>query len=116
MQRLKGKTAMVVGAGSIGPGWGNGKATAVTFAREGAQVFCVDRNASAAKETVDIIAGEGGKATAFTADVSRAAEVEAMVAACLKSFGRIDVLDNNVGIAEMGGVVEVAEAEWDRVF
>src|SRR6202795_2447747 len=116
MERLKGKTAMVVGAGSIGPGWGNGKATAVTFAREGAQVFCVDRNSAAAQETVDIIAAEGGKATAFTADVSRAAEVEAMVAACLKTSGRIDVLDNNVGIAEMGSVVEVTEAEWDRVF
>ena len=116
MERLKGKTAMVVGAGSIGPGWGNGKATAVTFAREGAQVFCVDRNAAAAKETVEIITGEGGKATAFTADVSREAEVEAMVAACLKAYGRIDVLDNNVGIAEMGSVVEVNEASWDHVF
>ena len=116
MERLKGKVAMVVGAGSIGPGWGNGKATAVTFAREGAQVFCVDRNAAAAEETVKIIAGEGGKATAFTADVSRAAEVEAMVAACLKTYGRIDVLDNNVGIAEMGSVVEVTEASWDHVF
>src|SRR3954452_15444985 len=114
MERLKGKTAMVVGAGSIGPGWGNGKATAVTFAREGAQVFCVDRNAAAAKETVDIITGEGGKATAFTADVSREAEVEAMVAACLKAYGHIDVLDNNVGIAEVGSVVEVSEASWDR--
>src|SRR6266487_3493376 len=60
MARLKGKTAIVVGAGSIGPGWGNGKATAVIFAREGAQVFCVDRNAAAAKETVEIITGEGG--------------------------------------------------------
>src|SRR5215471_2502242 len=89
MDRLKGKVAMVVGAGSIGPGWGNGKATAVTFAREGAQVFCVDRNPAAAEE---------------------------MVAACMKAFGRIDVLDNNVGIAEMGSVVEVAESEWDRVF
>ena len=116
MGRLKGKTAMVVGAGSVGPGWGNGKATAVTFAREGAQVFCVDRNAAAAKETVDIITGEGGKATAFTADVSREAEVEAMVAACLKACGRIDVLDNNVGIAEVGSVVEVDEASWDHVF
>ena len=53
MDRLKGKVAMVVGAGSIGPGWGNGKATAVTFAREGAQVFCVDRNGAAAEETVE---------------------------------------------------------------
>jgi NAD(P)-dependent dehydrogenase (short-subunit alcohol dehydrogenase family) len=116
MDRLKGKVAMVVGAGSIGPGWGNGKATAVTFAREGAQVFCVDRNAAAAEETVKIIAGEGGKAMAFTADVSRAAEVEAMVAACIKAYGRIDVLDNNVGIVEVGSVVDLPETEWDRVF
>ncbi|WP_407178244.1 SDR family NAD(P)-dependent oxidoreductase [Bradyrhizobium sp. STM 3562] len=116
MDRLKGKVALVVGAGSIGPGWGNGKATAVTFAREGALVLCVDRNAAAAEETAKIIAGEGGRASAFTADVSRASEVEAMVAACLKAYGRIDVLHNNVGIAEMGSVVDVTEAEWDRVF
>jgi NAD(P)-dependent dehydrogenase (short-subunit alcohol dehydrogenase family) len=116
MDRLKHKVAIVVGAGSIGPGWGNGKATAVTFAREGAQVCCVDRNADAAAETVKIITGEGGKATAFTADASRAGDIEAMVAACLEAYGRIDVLDNNVGIAEMGSVVEVAEADWDRVF
>src|SRR3954453_807230 len=116
MPRLQGKTAMVVGAGSIGPGWGNGKATAVTFAREGGEVFCVDRNGKAAQETVDIITGEGGKAAAFTADVARAADVEAMVAACLKTFGCIDVLDNNVGIAEMGNVVNVSEESWDHVF
>src|SRR5260221_1328490 len=116
MDRLKGKTAIVVGAGSIGPGWAHGKAAAVPFAREGAKVFCVDRNAAAAEQTVKIITSEGGKALAFTADVSRSADVEAMVAACLKAYGRIDVLDNNVGIAEMGSVVEVTEAEWDRVF
>jgi len=114
--RLEGKTAIVVGAGSIGPGWGNGKATAVTFAREGAQVFCVDRNADAATETVEIITGEGGKALAFAADASRADDITAMVQACLKAYGRIDVLDNNVGIAETGSVVDVAEADWDRVF
>jgi NAD(P)-dependent dehydrogenase (short-subunit alcohol dehydrogenase family) len=116
MQRLKDRTAMVVGAGSIGPGWGNGKATAVTFAREGARVFCVDRNGKAAQETVELIASEGGHATAFTADAARAADVEAMVATCLRTYGRIDVLDNNVGIAEMGSVVEVTEASWDHVF
>ena len=116
MERLKGKTAIVVGAGSIGPGWGNGKATAVTFAREGAQVFCVDRNQAAAQQTVDIITSERGAATAFTADAASASDVEAMVAACLKAYGRIDVLDNNVGIASMGSVVTVAEDEWDRVF
>ncbi|NVN87282.1 MAG: SDR family oxidoreductase [Rhodopseudomonas sp.] len=116
MHRLKGKVALVLGAGSIGPGWGNGKATAVTFAREGAHVFCVDRNGTAAQETVDIIISEGGIASAFTADVSRGDEVDAVVATCLRSYGRIDVLDNNVGIAETGSVVEVSEADWDRVF
>ena len=116
MGRLEGKTAIVVGAGSIGPGWGNGKATAVTFAREGAQVLCVDRNAAAAAETVEIIAGEGGRATSFAADASRADDIVAMVAFCQNSYGRIDVLDNNVGIAETGSVVDVAEADWDRVF
>lgn len=116
MPRLEGKTALVVGAGSIGPGWGNGKATAVTFAREGAQVFCVDRNIEAAEETVDIIKAEGGRGIAFAADVSRAEDVEAMIAACVKAWDGIDVLDNNVGIAETGSVVDVAEADWDRVF
>ncbi|MBN8978738.1 MAG: glucose 1-dehydrogenase [Xanthobacteraceae bacterium] len=116
MSRLQGKTAIVVGAGSIGPGWGNGKATAVTFAREGAQVFCVDRNGKAAEETASIIAKEGGKAEAFAADAAREDDIKAMVAACLKAYGRIDVLDNNVGIAEVGSVVEVEEKDWDRVF
>jgi len=116
MDRLKGKVAMVVGAGSIGPGWGNGKATAVACAREGAKVFCVDINLSAAEETANIITNEGGLALPFRADVSKNADVEAMVKACIADFGRIDVLDNNVGIAEMGSVVEVSEAEWDRVF
>ena len=116
MKRLQGKTALIVGAGSIGPGWGNGKATAALFAREGANVFCVDRNADAAAETARIINDEGGVATAFTADVARAADIEAMVAKCIDTYGRIDVLDNNVGIAEVGSVVDVAEADWDRVF
>src|SRR3974390_1999503 len=116
VERLKGKIALVVGAGSIGPGWGNGKATAVAFAREGARVFCADIDASAAAETAGIITGEGGAARAHRADVSKAADVATMVAACIEAYGRIDVLDNNVGIAEVGGVVEVTEADWDRVF
>ena len=114
--RLKGKVALVVGAGSVGPGWGNGKATAVAFAREGARVFCTDINPDAAEETARIIGSEGGEAVAYRADVSKAADVIAMVEACTAAYGRIDVLDNNVGIAEIGGVVEVSEAEWDRVF
>jgi NAD(P)-dependent dehydrogenase (short-subunit alcohol dehydrogenase family) len=114
--RLAGKVALVVGAGSVGPGWGNGKATAVVFAREGARVLCVDLNEAAARETADIIRGEGGEAQDFQADASKADHVAGMVAACLDRFGRIDVLDNNVGIAEVGGVVELSEEAWDRVF
>ncbi len=113
--RLAGKVAMVVGAGSSGHGWGNGKATAVLFAREGAQLFCVDINLAAAEETAGIIRGEGGTAEAFRADVARAGDVEAMVARCLEVFGRVDVLDNNVGIVEVGGPVETSEEGWDRV-
>ncbi|MEQ8326942.1 MAG: SDR family oxidoreductase [Parvibaculum sp.] len=113
--RLDGKVAMVVGAGSSGPGWGNGKATAVLFAREGAKLFCVDINLAAAEETVAIIRGEGGAAAACRADAAKAAEVEAMVARCLEVYGRIDVLDNNVGIVELGGPVELSEDGWDRV-
>ena len=116
VERLKEKIALVVGAGSSGPGWGNGKATAVAFAREGAKVFCADINLAAAEETAGIIRSEGGKALAHRADVSDAADVKAMVEACASAYGRIDVLDNNVGIAELGGVVEVSEADWDRVF
>lgn len=114
--RLAGKTAMVIGAGAIGPGWGNGKASAVLFAREGAKVICVDRNGAAAQETVDIIRAEGGDAQAVIADATSSAQVKAAVDASLDYYGRIDVLQNTVGVTEIGGVVELAEETWDRVF
>lgn len=114
--RLKDKVAIVVGAGSIGPGWGNGKATAVLFAREGAKVMCADIRREAAEETVGLIRAEGGEAEAFALDASKGSQVEALVSATRARFGRIDVLDNNVGIAEVGGVVDLEEAKWDRVF
>jgi NAD(P)-dependent dehydrogenase (short-subunit alcohol dehydrogenase family) len=113
--RLKGKVALVVGAGSSGPGFGNGKASAVLFAREGAQVFCADVNLSAAEETAGIIEGEGGAASAFQVDATKSAQVAAMAEACRKDYGRIDILDNVVGLAEVGGVVETSEETWDRV-
>src|SRR5437899_10929197 len=82
--RLKDKGAIVVGAGSSGPGWGNGKCTAITFAREGARVMCVDRKRGAAEETAGLIAKEsGGEAMVFEADSSKNADVKAMVDACL---------------------------------
>lgn len=114
--RLKDKVALIVGAGSSGPGWGNGKATAVLFARQGAKVMCADVNFAAAEETAQIIRDEGGEADAVAADVAVHGDIREMVDACLVKFGRIDILDYNVGIAQMGGVVELPEEDWDRVF
>jgi NAD(P)-dependent dehydrogenase (short-subunit alcohol dehydrogenase family) len=113
--RLKDKVAIVTGAGSIGPGWGNGKATSVLFAREGARVVCVDLNQDAAEETAGIVAAEGGEAIAVKADVSSAADVDRAVKAGLDRWGRVDVLHNNVGIARLSPIEEISEEEWDRV-
>jgi NAD(P)-dependent dehydrogenase (short-subunit alcohol dehydrogenase family) len=115
-RRLENKTAIVLGAGSSGPGWGNGKATAVAFAREGARVVCVDLNMEAAQETARLIADEDGAALALRADVTKAEDLARVVDTTLAAFGRVDILDNNVGIAVTGGVVDLAEEEWDRVF
>ena len=112
--KLQDRVVIVVGAGSVGPGWGNGKAAAVLYAREGAKVLAVDIDPEAAAETADIIAGEGGAAETFTADVSRTERVHAMVEACLDRFGRIDVLHNNVGFVAPSPTVELSDAEWDR--
>ena len=114
--RLHDKVALLVGAGSVGPGWGNGKATAVMFAREGAKVVCADVNEGAASETVRIIAAEGGDARAVRADVTSHDDIRRMVQAGTNAYGRIDVLDYNVGLAHVGGVVELPEEEWDRLF
>lgn len=114
--RLAGKVAIVVGAGSAGPGWGNGKATAVLFAREGAKVLCADINEDAARQTVSVIEAEGGTADVMRTDVTRETDIVALKDRCLALWGRIDVLDNNVGIAEALDITELEEAEWDRVF
>lgn len=114
-ERLKDKVAIVTGAGSIGPGWGNGKATAVLFAREGAKVFAVDINQAAVEETKTIIDAEGGRCAIRAADVSKASDVKAMVDSCFETYGRIDILHNNVGIVEVGGCVEASEESWNRV-
>ena len=112
--RLRDKVAIVFGAGSIADGIGNGKATAIAFAREGARVFAVDLNGQAARDTAAAIAREGGICEVGIADVTKDAEVKAAVDACVARFGRIDILHNNVGMAYLGGPVEMSEADWDR--
>jgi NAD(P)-dependent dehydrogenase (short-subunit alcohol dehydrogenase family) len=113
--RLQDRVAIVVGAGSIGPGLGNGKAAAILYAREGAKVFAVDINADAAEETRQLIADEGNTCLGYTADGANADAVRAMVDACMAAFGRIDILHNNLGTTEIGGPVDLPEDRWDRL-
>ena len=110
--RLKDRVALMIGAGASGPGWGNGKATAVLFAREGATVVAVDINDSVARDTVAVIRREGGNAHACIADATRSEEVSALVEDSRRHFGRIDILHHNVGIVRVGGPVELSEADW----
>lgn len=114
-RRLEGRVAMVFGAGSIGDGWGNGKAAAVAYARHGARVVAVDLEPEAAAVTRDLIRAEGRDAISVAADVTRLAEVQNAVDRAIAHYGRIDVLHNNVGITSQGGPVETSEDTWDRV-
>lgn len=111
-ERLKGRTAIVFGAGSSGPGWGNGKAAAVAYAREGARVACIDLAQAAADETADIITRESGIALALSADVTDAGSIQTAVAETIDAFGAIDILHNNVGVTHMGGPVELSEEQF----
>jgi len=113
--RLEGKVAIVTGAGSSGPGVGNGKATAVLFAREGAKVLLVDSVEERAAETLAMIREEGGEASVFAANVIKADDCRRMVETAVERYGRLDILDNNVGISRRGTVVEVKEEDWDHV-
>jgi NAD(P)-dependent dehydrogenase (short-subunit alcohol dehydrogenase family) len=113
--RLRGKVAIVTGAGSRGPGLGNGKAAAILFAREGARVLCVDQAVARAEETVALIRAEGGEAAACAADVTRADDCHAMVEAAVARWGGLDVLHNNVGMESRKDLLETTEEEWDRV-
>ncbi|GGF57133.1 dehydrogenase [Azorhizobium oxalatiphilum] len=112
--RLDNKVAIITGAGCVGPGWGNGRAAAVMFAREGAKVFAVDKNRDSMDETLDRVRAEGGTVEPFSCDVTDSAAVADMVAACVSTFGRADILINNVGGSAAGGPVELAEDQWDR--
>lgn len=115
MDRMKNKVVLVFGAGSVGPGFGNGKAAAVAYAREGGSVICVDVNLDAAKNTLDVIEAEGGTGLALAADVTRSTDIAAVVEKTMERFGRIDVLHNNVGINLPGGAAEATEESWRKV-
>src|SRR3712207_3045240 len=114
MLSLAGKVAVVTGAGSVGPGWGNGKATAVLLARQGAAVFAIDLQPEAVAETQGIIEGEGGTCVPHRCDMLDSEQVAAAMAACRDRFGRLDLLVNNVGGSHPGGPVDMPEEVWDR--
>ena len=113
--RVAGRVALVFGAGSAGPGWGNGKAAAMVYGREGARVAAVDIRADAAEETRDLLRAEGIDCEAYTADVTDGAAVAEVVRQVHARFGAIDILHNNVGITRMGRVEDMDEATWKQV-
>jgi len=119
MMRLAGKVAVVVGAGqSPGEGIGNGRATVLRFAQEGAKILAVDRDLVSAEETAALAAKSGRECVAFQADVTREATLAAAMAAAVERWGRIDILHNNVGVSIAGGdksLDELTESAFDRV-
>jgi NAD(P)-dependent dehydrogenase (short-subunit alcohol dehydrogenase family) len=112
---LDGKVAVVTGGGAAGEGIGNGRAAAILFARAGARVLVVDRDEALARRTAEMAVEQGGEASAFTADVTKEDDCAAMVATALERYGRLDVLDNNVGIGSRGSVVDETAARWELV-
>lgn len=111
--RLAGKVALITGAGSVGPGWGNGRAIAVRFAQEGAWVYGFDKDPERLTETARYISDAGGTFIGGTCDVTHSQSIQAMVASCIAKWGRIDVLVNNVGGSAKGGPVEMSEEVFD---
>lgn len=117
--RLEGKTAIIIGAGqSPGEGMGNGRATVLRFAQEGAKVMAVDRDLGSAEETVSIVKQGGGECVAFEADVTKEATLAAAIAAAQKRWGRIDILHYNVGVSIAAGdapLLDFTEEAFDRI-
>lgn len=113
MQRFEGKVAIVTGAGCVGPGWGNGRATAVRLVEEGARVLVVDRDLKRVAETIERAGPLASAMRTACCDVTRSESVAAMVAEAMAAFGRIDVLVNNVGGSAPGGPVEMSEEVFD---
>jgi NAD(P)-dependent dehydrogenase (short-subunit alcohol dehydrogenase family) len=114
--RVEGKVAIVTGAGSTpGPGMATGRASAIVLAREGARVVVADISRTQAEETQALIESDGGTATVFVGDMTKAADCDAMVATAVDAFGTLDILVNNIGVSIAGNVVDTSEADWDKV-
>ncbi len=115
--RLPGKVAIVAGAGSVGTGWGNGKAAAFVYGKEGAKVLCVDMSLDAAAETVELIKAAGGEASAYAGDMRDEAVVQSMVDTCVERYGRLDILHNNIGLQGTGRSLDsITVDDWNFVF
>jgi len=112
-RRLEGKVTLIMGAGSVGPGWGNGRAIAVRFAEEGAKIFGVDRDLARMEETIERVRATGVEIETAFCDVTQSQSIADVVKACVERFGRIDVLVNNVGGSAAGGPVEMSEEVFD---
>ncbi len=112
---LEGKAAIVTGGGAAADGIGNGRAAAILLAKAGAKVVVADRDLKLAQRTVEMIESAGGQGTALEVDVTRASDCAALVKTAVERYGRLDLLDNNVGIGSRGSVVDLAEDEWRRV-
>ena len=112
-KRLDGKVAVIIGAGCVGPGWGNGRATAFRFVEEGASVLAVDNSEEALLETIERVAPLDGVMETYIGDATKSQSVSSMIATCMNRFGRLDILVNNVGGSKKGGPVDLSEEDWD---
>ena len=112
-KRLDGKVAVIIGAGCVGPGWGNGRATAFRFVEEGASVLAVDNSEEALLETIERVAPLDGIMETYIGDATKSQSVSSMIATCMGRFGRLDILVNNVGGSKKGGPVDLSEEDWD---
>ena len=112
---LSGKVAIVSGGGAAGDGIGNGRAAAILMARAGTKVLVADRERKLAERTVAMIAAEGGTAVAHAGDVTDETDCKRLVDATVERWGRLDFLDNNVGIGSRGSVVDERPEDYRRV-
>jgi NAD(P)-dependent dehydrogenase (short-subunit alcohol dehydrogenase family) len=115
-KRLADRTTIVLGAGSVGEGWGNGRAISILFARQGSRLVCVDSNEAALEITRKLIVEDGGAVLARVADVTDEGALHALVREAKSQFGSVDVLVNNVGGSRPGGPCELSPADWDQQF